>query len=212
MLAGIFFTYTFGQLSHVNEFLAVYTIAPVPGASDFQHKRGGIRFYDGNTWLMQIVLFITLWLLAFPSQLLRNAGAGIITALFLIFRRAKFQRGPLRAAEPDAGEADAHRVLDGAARRCSYRCCFVSTNCRPAARWRHLQPSHLYLCCERAAGRHDASVRGPLAWHAEDEAVQKTGVLPEDLGIHQGRTAARKIFFGEGARVRNTGMETTVRR
>jgi cell volume regulation protein A len=85
MLAGIFFTYTFGHLIHVNGFLAVYTMAIFLGSSDFRHKRGAIRFFDGNAWLMQIVLFVTLGMLVFPSQLLPIAGAGLATALFLIF-------------------------------------------------------------------------------------------------------------------------------
>ena len=85
MLAGIFFTYTFGHLIHVNGFLAVYTMALFLGASDFRHRRGAIRFFDGNAWLMQIVLFITLGMLVYPSELLPIAGAGLAVALFLIF-------------------------------------------------------------------------------------------------------------------------------
>ncbi len=85
MLAAIFFTYTFGHLIHVNGFLAVYTMAIFLGSSDFWYKRGAIRFFDGNAWLMQIVLFVTLGLLVYPSQLLPIAGVGLAVALFLIF-------------------------------------------------------------------------------------------------------------------------------
>ena len=44
-----------------------------------------IKFYDGQAWLMQIVMFLALGLLVFPSKLLPVAGPGILIALVLIF-------------------------------------------------------------------------------------------------------------------------------
>lgn len=41
--------------------------------------------YDGLAWLMQIVLFLTLGLLVFPSQVFPFVGIGLLISLFLIF-------------------------------------------------------------------------------------------------------------------------------
>jgi cell volume regulation protein A len=68
-----------------NGFLAVYVAGLVVGNSDFLHKRSLIRFHDGLAWLMQIVMFLALGLLVFPSRLPPVAGAGLVTAVFLMF-------------------------------------------------------------------------------------------------------------------------------
>lgn len=44
-----------------------------------------LKFYDGQAWLMQIAMFITLGLLVYPSQLLPIMDEGILVAAFLIF-------------------------------------------------------------------------------------------------------------------------------
>jgi cell volume regulation protein A len=54
------------------------------GNSNFIHKRSLLRFHDGLAWLMQIVMFLTLGLLVFPSRLLPIAGQGLLLSLFLI--------------------------------------------------------------------------------------------------------------------------------
>lgn len=41
--------------------------------------------YDGLAWLMQIVLFLTLGLLVFPTQVFPVFGVGLLISLFLIF-------------------------------------------------------------------------------------------------------------------------------
>jgi len=64
-------------------FLAVYIAGIVLGNSDFIHKNSLVRFHDGLAWLMQIVLFLTLGLLVFPSQLMAVAGASLAIAVFL---------------------------------------------------------------------------------------------------------------------------------
>lgn len=40
--------------------------------------------FDGLAWLMQIVLFLTLGLLVFPSQIVPYIGVGLLISLFLI--------------------------------------------------------------------------------------------------------------------------------
>src|SRR5688572_7782418 len=85
VLALVFFTFSFTDFIGGNGFLAVYISAIILGNSNFLHKKSLIRFYDGQAWLMQIVMFLTLGLLAFPSQILPIAGPGLLISLFLIF-------------------------------------------------------------------------------------------------------------------------------
>lgn len=66
-------------------FLAVYIAGLVLGNNYFIHKKSLMRFFDGLAWLGQIVMFITLGLLAYPSRIIPVAETGIIVALFLIF-------------------------------------------------------------------------------------------------------------------------------
>jgi cell volume regulation protein A len=85
VLALIFFTFSFTDIIGGNGFLAVYLAALVLGNSDFIHKKSLIRFYDGQAWLMQIVMFLTLGLLVFPSQILPISGIGVLISIFLMF-------------------------------------------------------------------------------------------------------------------------------
>lgn len=85
MLALVFFTYSITAFFNGNGFLAVYLAAIILGNQNFVHKKSIIRFYDGQAWLMQIVMFLTLGLLVFPKQMLPFAGTGLVIAMFLIF-------------------------------------------------------------------------------------------------------------------------------
>jgi cell volume regulation protein A len=85
IMAMIFFTFAITDLAGGNGFLAVYLSALVLGNTNFLHKKSIIRFYDGQAWLMQIVMFLTLGLLVFPSRIAPIAGTGILIALALIF-------------------------------------------------------------------------------------------------------------------------------
>ncbi|GAB3817969.1 hypothetical protein GCM10028895_14620 [Pontibacter rugosus] len=84
-LAMVLFTFAFTNLISGNGFLAVYTAAVILGNKNFIHKRSLTRFYDGIAWLMQILMFLTLGLLVFPSQILPVLGVGLMISLFLIF-------------------------------------------------------------------------------------------------------------------------------
>ncbi|MGZ5255829.1 MAG: cation:proton antiporter domain-containing protein, partial [Flavitalea sp.] len=55
------------------------------GNSNMLHKKSLIKFYDGQAWLMQIILFLTLGLLVFPSRILPLVGMGLAISAFLIF-------------------------------------------------------------------------------------------------------------------------------
>lgn len=85
VLSLVFFTFSFTDFVGGNGFLAVYISALILGNSNFLHKKSLIRFYDGQAWLMQIVMFLTLGLLVFPSQIVPVFGPGVLIALFLIF-------------------------------------------------------------------------------------------------------------------------------
>lgn len=79
------FTYSFTQFIGGNGFLAIYLCAIIMGNSNMVHRRSLIKFYDGQAWLMQIILFLTLGLLVFPSRIVPLIGTGLMISAFLIF-------------------------------------------------------------------------------------------------------------------------------
>ncbi len=78
-------SYSGANLIWGNGFLAVYITGLIMGNSKLCHKISLVRYFDGLSWLMQILLFFTLGLLVFPSHLINVALAGIGTAAFIIF-------------------------------------------------------------------------------------------------------------------------------
>jgi potassium/hydrogen antiporter len=79
------FTYSFTHFLHGNGFLAVYICAIIIGNSSLVKKRSITKFFDGQAWLMQIILFLTLGLFVFPSHIIPLIGMGLVISLFLIF-------------------------------------------------------------------------------------------------------------------------------
>lgn len=79
------FTYSVTHSIGGNGFLAIYLCAVIMGNSNMVHKRSLIKFYDGQAWLMQIILFLTLGLLVFPSRIIPLIGTGLLISAFLIF-------------------------------------------------------------------------------------------------------------------------------
>lgn len=84
VLSLVFFTFSFTDLIGGNGFLAVYISAIILGSSNFIHKKSLIRFYDGQAWLMQIIMFLTLGLLVFPTKLVPIILPGLFLSAFLI--------------------------------------------------------------------------------------------------------------------------------
>ncbi len=84
-LAMAMLTYGITDLFGGNGFLAVYIAGVVMGNFRFIYPETIRSFHDGLSWLMQIVIFLTLGLLVFPSRLLPVAGVAIVIAIFLIF-------------------------------------------------------------------------------------------------------------------------------
>ena len=65
-------------------FLSVYLAGIVLGNSRIVFSRGILHFMDGMAWLGQIVMFVMLGLLSYPSELLAVAGQGLLVAGVLI--------------------------------------------------------------------------------------------------------------------------------
>ena len=84
VMALMFFTFSFTDAIGGNGFLAIYGSAILLGNNNFIHKKSLIKFFDGIAWLMQIVMFLTLGLLVFPSHIVPILGQGILISVFLI--------------------------------------------------------------------------------------------------------------------------------
>lgn len=80
----MFITFSVTEFVRGNGFLAIYICAIYLGNQDIVHKKDIFKMFDGLAWLMQIVLFLTLGLLVFPSQIVPVAGIGLLISLFLI--------------------------------------------------------------------------------------------------------------------------------
>ncbi|MFB3918970.1 K+/H+ antiporter [Candidatus Velamenicoccus archaeovorus] len=80
----VLLTYSLAALLQCNGFLAVFLVGLIMGKHEFLNKKMIMRFHDGLAWLMQIVMFLTLGLLVFPSHLLPVMGAGLLIAIVLM--------------------------------------------------------------------------------------------------------------------------------
>ncbi len=84
LLTFAFFTFSFTDLLHGNGYLAVYITGLIVGNRRLTHKRNISNFFDGLTWLAQIIMFLTLGLMVRPSALIDIAGIGLLTGIFMI--------------------------------------------------------------------------------------------------------------------------------
>src|ERR1035437_3493967 len=84
LLAVMFFLYGFTSFVGGNGYLAVYAGGLLMGNRRFVHKPRSMKFFNGLSWLFQIVMFLTLGLLVNPKELLPIAGVGILIGLFMI--------------------------------------------------------------------------------------------------------------------------------
>jgi cell volume regulation protein A len=66
-------------------FLAIYLAGIVLGNNLTIFRHGIFLFHDAAAWLSQIVLFVMLGLLSFPSRLLSVAANGLLIAIALVF-------------------------------------------------------------------------------------------------------------------------------
>lgn len=87
LLAIVFFTFSFTTIIKGNGFLAVYIAGLVVGNHKIVHKRTVVAFFDGITWLVQIIMFIMLGLLVDLRLLLQPSALllGVATAILMTF-------------------------------------------------------------------------------------------------------------------------------
>ncbi len=83
-IALMFITFSATDAVGGNGFLAIYICSVYLGNQNLIHKKTIMRMFDGLAWLMQIVLFLTLGLLVFPSQVVPYIGIGLLISAFLI--------------------------------------------------------------------------------------------------------------------------------
>lgn len=84
VIAIMFFSFSATNFIGGNGFLAVYVCALFLGNKELIHKKKIIKSFDSFAWLMQIVLFLTLGLLVYPSQIVPVIGIGLVISIFLI--------------------------------------------------------------------------------------------------------------------------------
>ncbi|MEJ8605648.1 potassium/proton antiporter [Riemerella anatipestifer] len=84
VIAIMFIVFSATDAIDGNGFLAIYICAVYLGNQDLIHKNTILGMYDGLAWLMQIVLFLTLGLLVYPTQIVPYIGIGLVISLFLI--------------------------------------------------------------------------------------------------------------------------------
>ena len=84
LLAFNFFIFGMTDLMHGNGYLAVYIGGLVVGNSKIPHKKYITSFFDAFTWLFQIVMFLALGMLVYPSELVPVAGIGLLIGVFMI--------------------------------------------------------------------------------------------------------------------------------
>lgn len=84
-MAMVLIIYSTSQLIDGNGFLSVYVAGVVLGNQSFVFKKSLILLHDGISWLMQSLMFLTLGLLIFPSEVFKIKGEGLFVALFMIF-------------------------------------------------------------------------------------------------------------------------------
>ncbi len=84
LVSCVFFIFSATDRLGGNGYLAVYLAGLILGNSKIANKRNITIFFEGFTWLWQIVMFLTLGLLVNPKELLPIAGMGMAVGIFMI--------------------------------------------------------------------------------------------------------------------------------
>lgn len=79
------FIFSATYFSKGNPYLAVYISGLVIGNSKFVHKNSTIKFFDGLTWIFQLLMFLILGLLVNPHELIPIIIPGLLISFVLIF-------------------------------------------------------------------------------------------------------------------------------
>ena len=77
--------YSLSEYFSGNGYLSVYITGIIIGNAKIPHKKSIFQFFDGISWIMQIMLFFLLGLLAFPSKIPSVMIKGISISIFMIF-------------------------------------------------------------------------------------------------------------------------------
>lgn len=85
VFAAAFFVYSMTTALHGSGFLAVYIAGMIVGNNSIVHKKNIFRFFDGMAWVSQVIMFLSLGLLVYPSHIFSIFKAEISISLFLIF-------------------------------------------------------------------------------------------------------------------------------
>ena len=85
VLCSILIIFTFTDMFQGNGYLAVYVAGLVAGNSRLSYRRETNTFMQGITWLLQIVMFLTLGLLVNPKEMLNVWPVAVAIGLFMMF-------------------------------------------------------------------------------------------------------------------------------
>ncbi|WP_421385539.1 potassium/proton antiporter [Bacillus salacetis] len=86
-MAFALLAYSITDLVNASGLLAVYVAAMLIGNTELTYRQSIFRFNEGFAWMMQILMFVILGLLVFPTQLftLEVVGRGLLLSAILIF-------------------------------------------------------------------------------------------------------------------------------
>ncbi|MCE3047620.1 potassium/proton antiporter [Helicobacter kayseriensis] len=84
-VAWLLLMYGFTSSIGGNGFLCIYIAGILIHRSDFPFKQNVLDFHDTLAWMMQIIVFLVLGLLVFPSELFNEAIPALILTFLLIF-------------------------------------------------------------------------------------------------------------------------------
>ena len=87
-IGAALFSYASAAVIGGNGFLAAYLAGLMAGNRDYSARRTISMFQDGLAWLAQVVMFLTLGLLVYPTQLPDVVGSGLaVTAVLMLVAR-----------------------------------------------------------------------------------------------------------------------------
>lgn len=90
LIALVYFTFSVVSILQGNGFLAMYISGIVLGNSRYFYKRNLMKFFNAQTWIMQISLFVVLGMFSRPESISLIFKEGLIISLFMIFMARPF--------------------------------------------------------------------------------------------------------------------------
>ncbi len=84
LMSVMFFSYTTTTYLSGNGYLAVYIAGIIIGNNRIPYRKDISSFFDGITWLVQIVMFLILGLLVNPHEMLKTTPVSLLIGVFMI--------------------------------------------------------------------------------------------------------------------------------